>query len=77
MLKNGDIEIGRIYVTADDRIVRCYNKWDDHEPPVLFLMDSECNMKAEKEEATLRPASIAEERDFYRAAYFSLLNDDS
>ena len=77
MLKINQIQPDRIYVTVDDRIVRCFKigiNVDDGSH-VAFITDSDCNMKCERDDGVLRHASMEEERDYYRAAYVNALKE--
>ena len=77
MLKINQIQPDRIYVTIDDRIVRCFKigiNVDDGSH-VAFITDAESNMKCEREDGVLRNASMAEERDYYKAAYKAALKE--
>ena len=77
MLPISEINTGRIYVTADDRIVKCFSigmncNGGDR---CAFITDAESNMKCEREDGVLRNASMAEERDYYKAAYKAALKE--
>ena len=69
---------GNLYVTANGETVRCSAPFacrGSESGMCVYLWDVDGRQTAETRDGTLRPASMREQRDFWKTAFEGLCNE--